>query len=314
MPVRNAEKFLIEALDSIRLQSFDDWELIAVEDHSSDRSDEILERYAQKDSRIRWFENPGKGIIQALHHAFLNSTGELITRMDADDLMPKDKLADFVESYSGDVKEIITGKASYFGRDKISEGYIRYEEWLNDRVDQNDYFDHIYRECVIASPNWLVNRKVFEEIIPLDQLTYPEDYDMVLKWYREGFTIKGLDRLTHLWREHPDRTSRNSPHYDQEAFFKLKTAHFIANELGSDEIVQVIGKGRKADLVIDILKERNVNFNQYTFEGEPHSLDELNPLQKSILTAWPTDKKQQKEISEFLAAKGFKFGTNCWIF
>ena len=59
-----------------------------------------------------------------------------------------------------------------------SEGYLKYEYWLNDRIDQNDHYKHIYRECVIASPNWISKKQDLIQYKIFENLNYPEDYSM----------------------------------------------------------------------------------------------------------------------------------------
>ena len=92
MPVKNADQFLEECLNSIVQQSFSDWELIAIDDHSTDSSYEILGEYQKKDGRIKVFKNQKNGIIHALRGALERSNGSYITRMDADDIMANIKL------------------------------------------------------------------------------------------------------------------------------------------------------------------------------------------------------------------------------
>ncbi len=92
LPVYNAEPFLAVCLDSILRQTTGDWELLAVDDFSQDRSLELLQQFAQRDRRIQVLTNREKGIIPALRRAFARSKGAFITRMDADDKMAPDKL------------------------------------------------------------------------------------------------------------------------------------------------------------------------------------------------------------------------------
>ena len=92
MPVKNAGPWLEECLQSIQKQSFVNWELIAVNDGSKDNSIEILIDFSSRDVRIQVLENPGSGIVDALSQALSKSTGTFISRMDADDVMPAEKL------------------------------------------------------------------------------------------------------------------------------------------------------------------------------------------------------------------------------
>lgn len=93
MPVYNGKKYLGQALDSILRQSFDDFELIVINDGSTDDSGEILSAYARKDGRIVVIEQPNLGIVSALNQGIELARGKYIARMDADDIAMPDRFA-----------------------------------------------------------------------------------------------------------------------------------------------------------------------------------------------------------------------------
>lgn len=324
MPVFNAEHYLQDCINSICNQTFKAWELLAVDDFSTDHSYEILQKAAQTDGRIRVFKNQEKGIIPALQMAFSKAKGKFITRMDADDLMPITKLTLFYNAIKNTDKIVVTGKVRYFSDQPITEGYLRYEKWLNKRVATNDFDEQLYRECVIASPNWLVNRSFFEQIGGFKQINYPEDYDLVFRWHKYNYRFVGIDQVTHLWREHSNRTSRNSAIYQQYSFFTLKTNWFIQLVVKNNTSVQLIGAGKKGKIVAAILTEKNIAFewcdrraeryNQLVLGKEIKSVNQLQSTKPTILTNWPLDEKQQLKISSFLQSKGIKIGENCYLF
>ena len=100
MPVKNSEKFLSMTINSIIDQTEKNWELIIVNDGSIDNILNILQNFAEKEPRIKIFNNEeGSGIIPALRTAFMHSNGDLVTRMDSDDLMAIYKL----EKIFGDI-------------------------------------------------------------------------------------------------------------------------------------------------------------------------------------------------------------------
>ncbi|MFT5821718.1 MAG: glycosyltransferase involved in cell wall biosynthesis [Crocinitomix sp.] len=332
MPVHNAENFLDDCLQSIISQLFIDWELIIVNDYSTDTSNSLLIEWCKKDERIQLLQNTSKGIIPALQLAFEHSKGKYITRMDADDLMPREKLQLFAKQAQLNPNSVVTGKVSYFSEKSVSQGYLRYEAWLNTLIDQKETFDNrrtahwkaVYRECVIASPNWLVKRSCFEEDFAFSDLTYPEDYDMVFKWYEKGYDIAVINEITHLWREHPARTSRNSENYQQKAFFNLKTERFIKLELDSSEKIQLIGAGIKGKLVAKELDKHKIVYDWFDFSANKKNLDtngiaiqELANVKaglKTILTVWPENEQLKEQVVNFLNEKELVFGENCWLF
>jgi glycosyltransferase involved in cell wall biosynthesis len=87
MPVRDGERFLAEAIRSVLAQSFRDFELVVVLDHSTDGSASIAHGLAANDPRVRVIDNPGEGLVDALNIGVAASAGALVARLDADDRM-----------------------------------------------------------------------------------------------------------------------------------------------------------------------------------------------------------------------------------
>jgi glycosyltransferase involved in cell wall biosynthesis len=86
VPVYNSARYLHQAIDSILAQSFCDFELLLLDDGSSDRSGEILQAYAAQDQRVRVTIRENRGIAKTLNELLAQAEGELIARMDADDI------------------------------------------------------------------------------------------------------------------------------------------------------------------------------------------------------------------------------------
>ena len=93
MPVYNAETYLQEALDSITAQTFDDFELLVVDDGSTDGSAGILARHATRDARLKVLRQANGGVSAALNAGLAAARGAYIARMDADDRMAPGRLA-----------------------------------------------------------------------------------------------------------------------------------------------------------------------------------------------------------------------------
>lgn len=93
LPVYNAERYLEESIDSILAQTFEDFELIAVDDGSSDGSFAILERYSKRDARVVALRQENGGVSVSCNAAIKASQGVYVARMDADDIAHPEKLA-----------------------------------------------------------------------------------------------------------------------------------------------------------------------------------------------------------------------------
>lgn len=266
-PFKNTEKYIEETCKSITLQAYPKWEWILINDHSSEYEEKILQRAIQKHP-IKIINNEGFGIIDALKTGLKAATGNYITRMDADDLMPKDKLSLFVNTLKNNEIDIVTGKVSYFSDSRISKGYLNYQKWLNNIVDNHQYYEQIYRECTVASGNWMMKTSLLKEIDGFNNIEYPEDYDLLFKWYKHGLRIKGVDKVTHLWREHPDRTSRNHEHYQQKSFFNLKIKRFLKLDYDPKSTLVLNGTGKKANFVAKILLNNQIPFHWVSHQPE----------------------------------------------
>lgn len=309
MPVKNAEPFLLECLGSILKQTFPDWELIVVEDHSTDNSLEMLQEYAHSESKINLYQNRQSGIISALQMGLEKCSGSYITRMDADDRMPADRLQKMYMAIAGKKKKsIVTGLVKYFSDHPVSPGYQKYEKWLNRINIEGKQWENIYRECVIASPNWMVRKEDLVNIGGFNNLSYPEDYHMVLKWYQHGFSVFVVPGTTLYWREHPQRTSRNSENYGQEAFFDLKINTFIKHDLKSDNLV-IWGDNEKTKLTAQILERRKIPF----IHLKKSSFDEIERIhQLQLLVGVYPSRMERTKIEKYLQQLDFIEGIHWW--
>lgn len=325
MPVYNAENFLQECLESIKQQSHTNWELIAVDDFSTDASFKVLEEASSFDSRIRVLKNTRKGIIPAILLALKSTDGSFITRMDSDDIMPPDRLTTMLETLRAESsKTVVTGLVKYFSKDEVSDGYRTYEHWLNANILTENPWKSVYRECIIASPCWMCKTEELKQMGGFENLEYPEDYDLVFQWYKNDFTVKAINQTLLHWREHPARTSRNSENYAQAAFFNLKVKRFIENEVREQRIV-LWGSGIKSRLTASILLEGNIDFLWMDLHPEKYpdgifgkkilhfTQLEKHTKTKLILTVYPPPEEMQK-METYLHKFGYAEGENYWYF
>lgn len=319
-PVKNAGPWLGQCIDSVLQQGYTDWEWLLVDDHSTDDSTELIRLAAQKDSRIRLLQSKGKGILPALKTALSIVQGAYLTRMDADDLMPPDRLARMTNALkTAPPKTIVTGRVSYFPEDEVSDGYLQYQHWLNANLERENPWNTLYRECIIASPNWLVRTEELLRAGGFDGLVYPEDYDLCFRWYQQGFQIHSVPEITLLWREHMLRTSRNSEHYQQRAFFNLKIKRFL--EIDHDPARQLClwGTGKKARVSASILKQHHQGYLQMSLDPEPGHSSKLTPYRKTeelpavqILIAVYPPPAQRRQIESYLEKLNLREGRDFW--
>jgi len=106
VPVYNVEKFLAKCLDSVLNQDFDDYEIIAVNDGSTDSSPEILDEYSKKTDKLKVINQKNKGLGGARNTAIEAAGGEFLVFVDSDDFIPREMLStlfDYFDKYNLDI-------------------------------------------------------------------------------------------------------------------------------------------------------------------------------------------------------------------
>lgn len=262
MPVYNTSKYLKECLDSIIEQTETNWELLVTDDFSTDDSLELLNSYAVLDSRIKVFKNNHKGIIGALRLAFENSQGTFITRMDSDDIMHPNKLHVLQSSLlKHGVKHLACGPVKYFSDYEIGDGFKKYESWLNGLIEHGDNFDDMYKECVIPSPSWMCHHEDFIACGGFTHDTYPEDYDLAFRFYKNKIKCIPCNETLHSWRDYRARTSRTDPNYADNTFIDIKLKYFLALEKKANKKIVIWGAGKKGKKAAKILSGQQIDFD-----------------------------------------------------
>jgi glycosyltransferase involved in cell wall biosynthesis len=261
MPVKNAEPFLSDCIKSIVAQSETNWELIAVDDGSSDSSLQTLIQFSKSDSRINVLKNNGSGIIDALRLAYSKSEGNFITRMDADDKMAPVKLERLKRNLKSFGNEhLAIGQVKYFSESQLGDGYKRYEKWLNGHTETGTNYSDIYKECVVPSPCWMVFREDLERCGAFNSDEYPEDYDLCFRFYKQQLTVVPCNEVLHHWRDHAKRSSRTDENYADNRFLELKVKWFLELNHDTNKQLLVWGAGRKGKLIAKLLAGSNVPF------------------------------------------------------
>ncbi len=311
IPVKNTEKFLHECLQSTINQTYTNWEVLAVNDHSTDKSENVLQCYAKKDSRIKIFNQKEQGILPALQKAYHHSKGHLITRMDSDDIMKPDKLHILVQKLLKNGKgHLAVGQVKYFSDQGICNGYERYARWLNMLTRKGNNYSEIYKECVIPSPCWMVYRSDLEHCGAFNTHRYPEDYDLAFRFYENGLNCIACAEVLHLWRDYNSRTSRTHEHYAQNYFLDIKLHYFLKLHYNPKRPLVIWGAGKKGKTLAKKLIEKKIDFywicnNTNKIGKEIYGkqmlhfkrISQLN-MPKTIITV--ANKEEQEVICNFL--------------
>jgi len=317
-PFKNSSKYIEDCITSILSQTIKNWELIIVDDYSTDNSFDIVQKISLKDDRIKLYKNNGNnGIIEALRLGLNKSAGNYITRMDSDDLMEPIKLEELYLNLKKKGKGFVsTSCVKYFSKEGIGKGYKNYEDWLNKLMVDKNNFSEIYKECVIPSPNWMIHK---EDLLACDAFNsniYPEDYDLVFRFYKNNVRLITSVKKLHLWRDYSNRTSRVDSNYADNHFLDLKIKYFLELNYDCEKELVIWGAGKKGKLLAEKLSEQNISFswvcnnpnkigkNIYNIQIlEIDYLNKLNNFQSIITVA---NKESQMLIKDFFDSMGLE--------
>jgi glycosyltransferase involved in cell wall biosynthesis len=245
MPCGNAAATVDEAVESILRQSLHDFELIAVDDGSTDGTLGRLTEWSRRDPRLRLLAVPRCGIIGALNAGLAACQAPLIARMDADDLAAPERLelqADLLEKEE-DVS-VAGCLVEAFPVDQVREGMRLYLEWLNALRRPEDIARAIFIESPLVHSSVVMRRSLVEALGGYQENGWPEDYDLWLRMYLAGGRFAKVEETLLRWREHPGRLTWTDSRYAVENFLRAKAHYLCGGPLRGRDAVLVWGAGQ----------------------------------------------------------------------
>lgn len=164
VPVYNVSKYLKKCIDSILEQDYDDFEIILINDGSTDDSGKICDEYARKYTNINVYHQKNSGLSAARNYGMSKAIGKYLSFIDSDDFVTKDFLSSMYNNLKNNNVDIsCCGYYHYFSSKTINRNYINIEEKYDNNVAQK-YLNIIgYFNC--ATWNKLYKREVFDGII-----------------------------------------------------------------------------------------------------------------------------------------------------
>ena len=200
MPVYNVAPYLREAMDSILAQTFQDFELIVLDDCSPDNSAEILDTYT--DERIvRYRGEKNVGLSNVLNVGMAMARGELIARMDSDDVSTPERLATQVAYLDAHPEvDLCSCGMELFG--------AKQETWVRETNVEDVKITALFHSPILhASSMW--RREAFERVGLrfLQEMVPAEDYDMWTRAMAAGLRLVNIPEVMYHYRIHPSQTT-----------------------------------------------------------------------------------------------------------
>ncbi|MBJ6723374.1 glycosyltransferase family 2 protein [Geomesophilobacter sediminis] len=247
MPVRNEERFLPAALDSLFRQTLADWELVAVDDGSSDATPAILAAAAKGDPRVRVLRREGGGLVAALNAGLELCRAPLLARMDGDDVSHPRRLATQADCLSENPHVgLVASSFRHFPRQGLRRGMLDYERWQNSLTAHELIVRDLFVESPFVHPGVMTRREIVAGLGGYRDLGWPEDYDLWLRMAAAGTRFARLPGPVFCWRDHPERATRTMSEYAQDAMRRCKLHHLQQAFLEEVSELVLAGAGQEA--------------------------------------------------------------------
>jgi glycosyltransferase involved in cell wall biosynthesis len=321
LPFFNAAYTLARALESIAAQTFKDFECLLVDNNSNDGSGEIARKFCNKDPRFLLLHESRQGVMHANNTGLSNAKAQYIARMDADDWMFPDRLErqfNFLEEHPE--IDVVAGQAEYMPHSTETLGFKRYVGWSNNILSHRDISLKQFVESPVINPTVMFRKKVADKHGSYKHGDFPEDYELWLRWLREGVSFHKLPYLVLKWYDSASRLTRTDQRYSDMAFFDIKT-RYLADWLKDHDPhhpkVAIWGASKISRNRSNLLTDRGIRIINYIDISNKRQLNKAVIYYKDIpepgtifILIYLKEETMRAETIGFLLDRGYEEGVN----
>ncbi|ELR71983.1 Glycosyl transferase, group 2 family protein [Fulvivirga imtechensis AK7] len=322
LPVFNAESTIERAIRSILQQTFADFELIVVDDGSTDNTTRTVQRMTSMDDRLRLFHLSRSGIARALNFGIKMSSGKYIARMDADDFSLSTRLKQQVEYLDTHTDTgLVSSLVRYKGDTVAREGYATYVNWINTIITSGEIQHKRFAESPFSHPSVMFRRHLVHRFGGYQEGKLPEDYELWLRWLHHGVAMAKVNDYLLEWHDYPERLSRNHSHYAYERFFLVKSRYlklYLKQQFGKLlPPLWVWGAGRVVNNRVRYLKQLGLTIDKFidvklrNDKGERFIHYTRLPAPGNLfILCYVSDRRGKADILQYLGQKGYNEGVD----
>ena len=224
IPTYNSSKFIKRTIKSVLAQTFTNWELLIVDDCSTDNTIELINEFIKTDNRIKLFKttkNSG-GPAYPKNIGFKFSNGEFIAYLDHDDEWLPNKLTEQINTFTNLLENNIGLVAC--GAYLINNSNKNFGFFVPIKR-KNPFPEILLRNPIYSNSSVLLKRTVIESVGPRDEnMKYSEDWDMWIRIAKAGYNISYIPKPLFRYYFHKENATKTS------TYIKIKDAEYVFNK------------------------------------------------------------------------------------
>ncbi|GAB4247537.1 MAG: glycosyltransferase family A protein [Acidobacteriota bacterium] len=315
LPACDAAATLERAVSSIVCQSFARFELILVENGSSDETYRIASGWARRDPRIRIERLDRSDLVAALNRGIAVARGDYLARMDADDIAHPRRLemqAAFLDEHPE--IDLVACRVAYGGDPSRNAGFAEYVAWSNRLLSPEEIALNRFVESPVVHPSVMFRRSLVERYGTYTPGPFPEDYELWLRCLEGGARFAKLPEVLLTWSDSPARLTRTDLRYARDRFFAVK-ARYLATYLQRvnphHPRIWLIGAGRVARRRARLLEPFGVEVAGYV-DIDPRKIGHC--IQgKPVISREEAPAPGEAFLVSFVAARGARDDIEAWL-
>ncbi|MFA5104875.1 MAG: glycosyltransferase family 2 protein [Candidatus Margulisiibacteriota bacterium] len=264
MPVKNVGAFVEDAISGILSQPLDNWELIIVDDSSTDNTYSILEAHSRKDPRIKTVKNPHKGKVQGLNYGYSLSKGDYIKCIDGDDVLMQD--------FGTEIDRFLAYDAAYHDFEVDNKDLVKISSARMGGSMAEAGFEECFKEMKsVPRCLWSFKRSVADKIFPMPEELPFEDvwFSLVIK--KHASKIGYIKRSLYKYRQHGSQTFGGYLNFSKDiVIFRANRMLKLLEVIGSDSERRFGEPKEKLANIIkfyDLLADGGLSFSKIAFSG-----------------------------------------------
>ncbi|WP_422362360.1 glycosyltransferase family 2 protein [Reichenbachiella sp.] len=320
LPYCNSSLTLKRATQSILNQSYQNFELLLINNNSFDKSEDVARSLAKTNPKIKLLTENQQGVVFAANSGMKVAQGRYIARMDADDLAYPERLERQLKHLESNPDISISATQVRYQTENEDLGdFSHFVEWSNKLITWEDVYQNRFVEFPVVNPTLMFRKSLLEDVGYMKEGNFPEDYEWFLRALNKGHKIEKLPHPLLDWNDSPNRLTRTDSRYSNDAFFQIKSEYLAKHlKLINQTKVWVWGAGKLGYKRSQYLLDHDIKIAGYIDIKKDKQLrdypcvhfKDIKPTHQPFIVSYITNRNRRDEVRDFLKSEGYKEGLN----